>query len=108
MEQAGLMKRAGLLAFHNGIAEIKELSKEKYLVTLKSKHGRELARVRVLDSLYDTWQGFTCGVNVFDLNIFDGEHFGTLNNTKYGAVVYPVYNGNTDTSRYVVLSVKEV
>lgn len=104
MNHVGLLKRAGLLTFHNGVAEIKELSKEEYLVTLKSKHGRELARVRVLDSLYDTWQGFTCGCNVFDLNIFDNKQFGK-GNAKYGAVIYPVYNGNTDTSKYECLTV---
>lgn len=94
--------------FHNGKIELKEISEKHYSVIIKSENDIILAKTEIQDSLYDTWVGFSVGNNEFDLNVFDGEYFGVANNAKYGAYVYPVNNGCTDTDSFERLRVEEV
>lgn len=96
----------GIEMFTGGSADIRMIEKDLYSVVIKSANGNQLAELKIDDNLKDSWYGFKVGDEEYDINIYSGELFGT-GDAKWGATVYPVKNGLTDTEVYVQLSVKE-
>lgn len=100
----GLMKKATehrlCALFHGATLRLRhdgELWEQTYSAELMSGDGKVLAAFHVNDSLYDTWVGFSYNGGDYDMNIYNGRIF--LNaDEDFVASVYPVYDGNTDTS----------
>ena len=102
--QSGLMTKA---MEHMMYAQFNEASlrlkrdgdwcEQKYNAELLSGDGRVLAKFQVSGSLYDTWVGFSYNGDDYDMNIYNGRVFLNVDE-DFVASIYPVYDGDTDTS----------
>ncbi len=97
----------GIGMFTRGTADIRMIEKKLHSVVIRSVNGNQIAELKIDDNLEDSWYGFKVGDEEYDINIYSGELFGT-GDAKWGATVYPVKNGLTDTEVYIQLNVKEV
>lgn len=97
----------GIEMFTGSTADIRMIEKDLYSVVIRSTNGNQIAELKVDGNLEDSWYGFKVGDEEYDINIYSGELFGT-GDAKWGATVYPVKNGLTDTGVYIQLNVREV
>lgn len=102
--QAGLMKKSVehrictlFRGAHVRLNHNKDLWEQTYDAELLSGDGRVLAKFQVSGSLYDTWVGFSYNGDDYDMNIYNGRIFLNIDE-DFVASIYPVYDGDTDTS----------
>lgn len=92
--------------FHGGTVTVNRIEEKRHVLTLRTGDGKMVGLFDVHDDLRDMRFKFRYGDNKYDLNVYDGSEYGTTQGLE--AAIYPVINGQTETSRFEKLKVEEV